>query len=164
MRFCELLSDIEVMDKGGDLCAVLEGIAYDSRNAGPNYLFVAVTGFNTDGHGFLRQAIQQGATAAIIERQVELPEGIAWAQVRDSRLALARLSARFYDNPARKLRLVGVTGTNGKTTTTNLIAAIGEAAFMKVGLIGTIHNRIGHRIISGSHTTPESTDLQRLLK
>ena len=164
MRFSELLQEIQVVNTGGDLQAELLGIAYDSRQVKPGFLFVAIKGFNTDGHRYLWQAVKQGAVAVVIERQTDLPDGVAWAQVADGRQALALLSARFYDNPSQKLQLVGITGTNGKTTIANLIAAVCETADKKVGLLGTIHNRIGGRIIQGSHTTPESKDLQGLFQ
>ena len=164
MLLSELLQGIEVIATGGDLHVPVDGIAYDSREVLPNYLFVAIKGFTADGHSFVEQAIRRGSAVVVIEKQIDLPEGVAWLKVRDSRQTLALLSANFYGKPAQKLCLVGVTGTNGKTTTTNLIAAILEADHRKVGLIGTIHNRVGSRIIPGTHTTPESKDLHELLK
>ncbi|MCL2766929.1 MAG: Mur ligase domain-containing protein, partial [Peptococcaceae bacterium] len=128
MLFSELLKEIDVVDAGGDLQVELRGIAYDSRQVSDGSLFVAIKGFVTDGHYFLGQAIQQGAVAVIIDRQVDLPDGVAWVLVADSRLALALLSAWFYNNPSQKIQMIGITGTNGKTTTTNLIATICEAA------------------------------------
>jgi UDP-N-acetylmuramoyl-L-alanyl-D-glutamate--2,6-diaminopimelate ligase len=101
--------------------------------------------------------------AVVVQREVELPPGTAWAQVNDTRRALALLSARFYGDPSARMKMIGVTGTNGKTTTTNLVAAVLAAAGRKVGLLGTIHNRIGDKILPVKHTTPESRDLQQLL-
>lgn len=163
MLFQELLQSVEVVAVGGNHDVCLQGITYDSRKVGAGFLFVAVKGFKSDGHDFVRQALKQGAVAIVSERQVVLPPDIAWAVVPNARHALALLSARFFGDPSRKLKMIGVTGTNGKTTTANLIAAILEASGEKVGLLGTICNRIGNQVLPASHTTPESTDLQELL-
>lgn len=163
MLFRELLEVVEIRAAGGDLNSAITGIAYDSRQVKPGFLFVAVKGFRADGHDYIRQAVEQGAAAVVVEREVGLPAGTAWAVAPDTRRALALLSSRFFGNPSARMKLIGVTGTNGKTTTTNLLAAVLTAAGQRVGLIGTIHNRIGHRILPVKHTTPESTDLQQLL-
>lgn len=160
----ELLQAVEVLETGGNYALPIKGIAYDSRQVGPGDLFVSIEGFQSDGHFFIAQAIKRGAVAVVMERKLKLASEIAWAVVPDSRRALALLSARFFGNPSDKLTLIGVTGTNGKTTTTSLIADILSAAGQKTGLIGTIHSKIGERIIPSSHTTPESTDLQGLLR
>lgn len=163
MRFRELLEAVEIRDAGGDHDVRLAGITYDSRLVRPGFLFVAVKGLKADGHDYVPQAVDKGAAAVVAERAVTLPPGLAWALVPDSRRALALLSARFFGAPSTRLQLIGVTGTNGKTTTTSLIAAILEASGRKVGLLGTIQNKIGARVAPVSHTTPESTDLQALL-
>ena len=164
MRFDEILQGVVTLSHGGDPGVEIRGVAYDSRRVEQGFLFVAVRGFQVDGHEFVSSAIERGAVAVVVEEEASVPPGVAWALVRDGREALALLAARFYGEPAQKLTMVGVTGTNGKTTTTCLIAAVLEAAGKKTGLLGTIHNRIGNRIIPGSHTTPESRDLQELLK
>ncbi len=163
MFFGDLLQGVPYRAAGGDWEAVIGGIAYDSRRVKPGDLFVAVRGFKTDGHEYIRQALESGAAAVVMERKVNLPARVPWAVVDDSRRALALFSARFFGNPAAQMGMIGVTGTNGKTTTTNLIVAVLEAAGQKTGLIGTIHNRIGAKILPVKHTTPESTDLQKLL-
>lgn len=163
MLFQELLAVVEVLAAGGQLNTVLTGITYDSRKVQPGFLFVAVRGFKHDGAGFIEQAVEKGAVAVVTEKTAGMPSSVAWALVADSRQALALMAERFYENPSSRIKMVGVTGTNGKTTTTNLIAAVLGAAGHKTGLIGTIHNRIGDRILSVSHTTPESADLQELL-
>ena len=163
MNFKEVLSGFTVLASGGPENVSLQGIAYDSRQVAPGYLFVAVDGFATDGHLFLKQAVAAGATAVIVQREVSLPAGVAWARVPDSRLALALAAACFYGDPSAGMRLVGVTGTNGKTTTTHLIQSIYRQAGQRVGLIGTVHTLIGERELPVSHTTPESAELQRLL-
>jgi UDP-N-acetylmuramoyl-L-alanyl-D-glutamate--2,6-diaminopimelate ligase len=159
----ELLEAVEVRTAAGDPAMLIKGIAYDSRQVEPGFLFVAIEGFNTDGHEYINEAISRGAVAVVIQRDVHIPEGTAWVRVHNTRHALAHISARFYYHPSTKMIMIGITGTNGKTTTTNLVAAVLSASGMKTGLIGTIYNRIGDRTIPVKHTTPESLDLQRLL-
>jgi len=160
--FRELLAAVGVHASGGP-DREIHGITYDSRKVKPGYLFVAIKGFKQDGHDYIQQALENGAVAVIAEKKIILPPNIAWAVVNNSRQALALLGARFYGNPSNYIKVIGVTGTNGKTTTTNLIAAVLEKAGHKTGLVGTINNRIGDKKLLGSHTTPESTDLQELL-
>ncbi|HEX6970938.1 MAG TPA: Mur ligase family protein, partial [Limnochordia bacterium] len=140
----------------------VSGICYDSRRVVPGDLFVCVRGLRYDGHDFAGEAASKGAVAIVAERElpdVALPQVI----VPESRLALALLAAAFYDYPSSRLRLIGVTGTNGKTTTTHLIKAILEAAGWKTGLLGTIHNMIGDQELAATMTTPESADLLMML-
>ena len=162
MLFQELLEAVETRETSGKLNISIKGITYDSRQVKPGYLFVAIKGFKADGHEYISQAYGRGAVAVVMERKAILPPGMAWALVHDCRYALACLSTRFYDNPSARMKMIGVTGTNGKTTVTNLLADVFEATGCKVGLIGTIHNKIGDKILPVKHTTPESTDLQRL--
>lgn len=151
------------MQTEGKTNLLITGIAYDSRLVQPGFLFVAIEGFKSDGHDFIGQAVRAGAAAVVVNKDAAVPAGVTRIKCSDSRLALALLSARFYGNPSEKIKLVGVTGTNGKTTTTNLLAAVFRDAGEKVGLIGTIANYIGDKYIPVSHTTPESADLQKLL-
>lgn len=137
------------------------GLAYDSREVQPGDVFVCWQGLQYDGHAFVDDAYRRGAVAAVTERPVPGEGGLV--VVPNGREALARLSAAFYGFPSRRLRLIGVTGTNGKTTTTHLIKAVLEQAGHKVGLIGTIHHLIGNEVLKTHRTTPESLDLQRLL-
>ncbi|HEY6012107.1 MAG TPA: Mur ligase domain-containing protein, partial [Nitrospirota bacterium] len=139
-------------------------IAHDSRKVKPGSLFVAVRGFNSDGHQFISQAVQRGAAAVVAE---ERSSGAASPDapvimVEDTRKALALLAGAFYGHPSRRLALIGVTGTNGKTTTTYLTKSILEAAGRTAGLLGTIDYRVGDRVYPAPNTTPESLDLQRL--
>ncbi|ACV61936.1 UDP-N-acetylmuramyl-tripeptide synthetase [Desulfofarcimen acetoxidans DSM 771] len=163
MLFGEILQSVEVLSAGGNSEIQLTGIAYDSRQANPGFLFVAVEGFQTDGHDYILDAVNNGAVAVILQKDMILPDYIAWARVPDSRKALALLSARFYNYPSRRLKMIGVTGTNGKTTTAHLIESVYRAAGHRTGLIGTCYNLIGEEIFEVKHTTPESTDLQSLL-
>lgn len=142
---------------------MITGIQYDSRKVELGNLFVAIKGFETDGHQYIRQALDNGAIAILVSDEAYCSVEYPWILVEDSRLALAEMSSAFYGHPSEKLKLIGVTGTNGKTTTTNLICEILHAQGQKTGLIGTINNRIGDRILEGSRTTPESLDLQRML-
>ena len=141
---------------------MISGVQYDSRKVELGNLFVAIKGFETDGHKYIRQALDNGAIAILISDEAYCSVEYPWILVEDSRLALAEVSSAYYGHPSEKLKLIGVTGTNGKTTTTNLICSIIEAQGHKTGLIGTIHNRIGDRVLEGTRTTPESLDLQRM--
>ncbi len=145
----------------GDPAVDIPGLAYDSREVRPGDLFVCWRGLRFDGHDFAADALARGAAGVVAERPVEgAPVQVL---VPDGREALARLSAALYGFPSRRLRLIGVTGTNGKTTTTHLIKAILEEAGHKVGLIGTIRHLVGDEVLESHRTTPESLDLQRLL-
>ena len=140
-------------------------ITHDSRNVRPGSLFVAVRGFHSDGHQFIPQAVQRGAVAIVAEgsHSKAFSRETPLITVDDSRSALALLATLFYGHPSQKLSLVGITGTNGKTTTTYLIKSIIEAAGRKAGLIGTIDYRVGNKVYPAPNTTPESLDLQHLL-
>src|SRR5213596_1096592 len=146
----------------GSLDREVESIAYDSRRVQNNTLFVAVRGEKSDGHQFVDQAIEQGASVIVAEREISSPRATC-VVVEDSRPALADLSAAFYGIPAHKLKMAAVTGTNGKTTTTFLIKHICEKAGMRCGLLGTVRYEIGERVLPAARTTPESLDLQELL-
>ena len=146
----------------GSLDREVESIAYDSRRVQSNTLFVAIRGQKSDGHQFVDQAIEQGASVIVAEREISSPRATCLV-VDDSRSALADLSAAFYGMPAHKLKMAGVTGTNGKTTTTFLIKHICEKAGMRCGLLGTVQYEIGDRILPAIRTTPEALDIQELL-
>ncbi|MBA2312099.1 MAG: UDP-N-acetylmuramoyl-L-alanyl-D-glutamate--2,6-diaminopimelate ligase [Actinobacteria bacterium] len=136
------------------------GLAYDSRRVNPGDLFCCVAGAQSDGHVHAPSAVAAGATALLVERRLDL--GVPEVVVVDARRAMARLAAEFWDHPARSFKLVGVTGTNGKTTTAYLVDSIMQAAGHPTGLIGTIETRVGGRVRPGVRTTPESVDLQSL--
>jgi len=139
-------------------------VTYDSRQAGPGAVFVALRGVNADGASFARDALNRGAVAVVSEAGP--PKGVTrpWIQVPDARLSLASLAATLYRHPSEELTLVGITGTNGKTTTSYLLAAIFEAAGVRCGRIGTVGYRIGQREVEAARTTPEAPDLQRMLR
>jgi len=144
-------------------------IQYDSRKIERGDCFVALRGAGTDGHKFVEAAVEKGAKVVVLEQDATLPDSyfmhthVVKVVVPDSRKALALLSANFFGLPSRDLTMVGVTGTNGKTTTTHLVKAILEAAGQRVGLIGTIEYKIGDEVLPASHTTPESLELNGML-
>ena len=162
MKLKELLEGIEVLDATADMEMEIPHVSYDSRATQPGDLFVAMTGFAADGHAFIAKAMAAGASAVLCQKQPEDP-AVPYVRVADSRRALAEVGANFFGHPADSMTMVGVTGTNGKTTTTYLLKSILEqAAGAKVGLIGTNQNMIGEEIIPTERTTPESFELQRL--
>lgn len=148
----------------GDPHTEFHRVVYDSRQVTPGSLFVAVPGFRQDGHRFVADAVTLGATVVVVETPPPaLPAGVAVLQVPSSRRALSALAALLYDNPSHRLQMIGVTGTNGKTTTTTLIRAILQQAGRRVGLVGTVCNYVGLEPLPVKHTTPEGPDLQGLL-
>jgi UDP-N-acetylmuramoyl-L-alanyl-D-glutamate--2,6-diaminopimelate ligase len=162
MQLKNLATSISLRQVIGPLDREIDGIYYDSRRVQKNGLYVALRGAQVDGHQFTDQAIERGATALVVER----PESHARATalvVDDSRLALADLAFAFFKKPALRLKMAGVTGTNGKTTTSFLIKHICENAGLRSGLIGTVRYEIGERVLPATRTTPESADLQELL-
>lgn len=165
MLLKNLLQGLETTSICGGLEVEIKGIAHDSRRIQPGYLFVAIPGFRVDGHAFIPQALAAGAVAVLGEKKPEnWPQGVTWIEVASSRRALAPLAARFYGYPARQLTLIGVTGTNGKTTTTHLVEAILRQAGHRVGLMGTIYNRLGEEVLPAENTTPLPLELQASLR
>src|ERR1051326_8744891 len=162
MQLKTLLGAIPVREIIGPADRAVESIAYDSRRVQRNGLFVALRGEKGDGHDFIGAAIDKGATVIVAER-AEKNSRATCVVVENTRTAMADLAERFYNYPARKLKLAGVTGTNGKTTTTFLIKHICEKAGMRTGLLGTVRYEIGERVLPAARTTPESIDLQELL-
>lgn len=147
----------------GDLTEPVTGVHYDSRQVRAGEIFVCVVGFNCDAHRFIPDVLAKGVKVLLVEKDVAVPSGITVVKVPDTRRALSLVSAAFYDFPAEKLSLTGVTGTNGKTTVTTLIESILRFSGYSTGLIGTIHNKIGERILPVERTTPESFEVQKLL-
>ncbi len=161
MNWSQLLEGLPV-ERTGDEDPVVRGIAYDSRAVSPGDVFVALRGATADGHDYLDTALRLGAVAMLLEEPRDLPVPVAVHA--DTRRALAPLATRFFGDPARELRLVGVTGTNGKTSTTYLVESILRAAGQSPGLIGTVEARYADTRIRAVNTTPESLDLQRTLR
>ncbi len=163
MRLSELLKDIPVTAMTAPPDLEIRDIRYDSRAVEPGDLFVAVTGYQSDGHRFIPKAVEKGAAAVLCQTP---PEGdVPYIVTPDSRKALALVSAAYFRHPSREMTMVGVTGTNGKTTTTLLIKHMLEDCLgAKVGLVGTISNWIGDQEVPTERTTPESYDLQKLFR
>ena len=160
-----ILKGLEVVRTRGSLDLPVRGIAYHSGSVEKGFVFVAVPGKTQDGHRFVQDALQRGAVAAVVERIDEtLPPAFTQVLVPNGRRALAVLGANFYGHPASALTLVGITGTNGKTTTAHILEAILAAAGLRVGLLGTIEYRYGDQRLPAPNTTPESLDLQRILR
>jgi UDP-N-acetylmuramoyl-L-alanyl-D-glutamate--2,6-diaminopimelate ligase len=167
MKLRELLADWPGVTVEGSREVEIAAVEHDSRTVVPGSLFVCIRGFRQDGHGFIAEAAARGAVAVVVEGDratVGAPPGMTVVRVRDSRVALAVAANRFFDNPSGSLRMIGVTGTNGKTTTTYLAEAILGAAGRTVGLLGTIEYRCGAVTFPGERTTPESSDLHSLLR
>src|SRR5712664_2874876 len=162
MQLKTLLAATPIREIIGPVDRAVENIAYDSRRVQKDGLFVALRGEKSDGHDFVGQATEKGATVIVAER-AEKHSRATCVVVENTRSAMADLAARFYNCPARKLKLAAVTGTNGKTTTAFLIKHICEKAGLRCGLIGTVRYEIGERILPTIRTTPESLDLQELL-
>lgn len=164
LRFNELCEQLEVVEHRGDLDVRVGDVTDDSRCVTPGCVFVAVKGVTVDGHGFIQDAIAAGASAIIAERPVAGTGGTPFVLVRDSHEALGLLAAASCQDPSRRLYVIGVTGTNGKTTVTYLAKAVLEAAGSKVGLLGTVAYVIGEERLPAAHTTPGAIELQQLLK
>jgi UDP-N-acetylmuramoyl-L-alanyl-D-glutamate--2,6-diaminopimelate ligase len=161
MTFQQLLDGAEVLAQSGN--PGVSGMEYDSRRVKPGCVFLAMRGETSDGNRFIDQAIQSGAVAIVTDSADEKPrEGVAWAVVSHGRRALARLSSNFYKHPAERIAVIGITGTNGKSTTAFLVEAILTAAGRKSALIGTIEYHVAGKVFPAPHTTPEALELARL--
>ncbi|NCB63279.1 MAG: UDP-N-acetylmuramoyl-L-alanyl-D-glutamate--2,6-diaminopimelate ligase [Clostridia bacterium] len=163
MKLSELLSGVTVLSYRADMDVEITSISYDTREIKPGALFAALPGYKTDGRYFIREALEKGAAAVLCE---EAPwEKGPWVTVPDAREALALASGNWFSHPADGMTVVAVTGTNGKTTTTYLLKAVLESALgAKVGLVGTNQNMIGEEVLPAHRTTPESYELQELLR
>ena len=155
--------EVPALDARADRTNVTS-VAYDSRHAAAGSIFVALRGLHADGTAFAQDAVARGAAAVVAESAPPAGASVPWLRVPDARLALAALSAAFYKNPSEQLVLVGITGTNGKTTTSYLLHSVFEEAGIRCGRIGTVGHRIGSREIEAARTTPEAPELQRMLR
>ena len=167
MELKRILAGLDGLKAKGSLDVDVKGIDSNSKNINKDYMFIAIKGFNEDGHKYVNDAIKAGAIVIVIEegcdlKSIKLPKDVTLIMTKDTREALAICSCNFYDNPSRKFKLIGVTGTKGKTTTTFMIKELLEKTGYKTGLIGTIATYInGKMIAESSRTTPESLELQK---
>lgn len=164
-RLGDVLEEIEVREVRGELDKMIAGIASDSRSVERGDVFVALRGTRADGHTFIDKAIQQGAAAVIAERPPSgaLPDGLTYVMVADTAEALGWMASSYYGHPSRRLEVVGVTGTNGKTTTVTLLHDLFEGLGCKAGLLSTVENRVGERVLPATLTTPDPLAIHRLL-
>lgn len=161
----DILHGIPVQQITGNLHMLVEAVCFDSRQVVPSSLFVAVRGTQVDGHDFVDAAIGAGATVVIVEQLPDtMSEGVTYVQVSDSAYALGVTASNYYDNPSRSMRLVGVTGTNGKTTVATLLFQLFKQLGYRVGLISTVQNQIDTKVLPATHTTPDPVELNRLLR
>ena len=163
MKLNELLRALSEPKVIGESDQDITDVVYDSRKAHEGSVFFCIKGIEADGHDYANAATERGARAVVVQRELGLPEDVTQVVVKDSRDAMALMSAAFFGYPSRAMTMVGVTGTNGKTSTTYMVKSILESAGQEVGLLGTITNMIGDERIHAERTTPESVDLHRLL-
>ncbi|AOT68466.1 UDP-N-acetylmuramoyl-L-alanyl-D-glutamate--2,6-diaminopimelate ligase [Geosporobacter ferrireducens] len=164
MDLKELLECVHVLYIDGNQDLKIQGIAYDSRKVEKDFAFVCISGSKTDGHLFIEDVIAKGAKAIVVEREVQSREGITFIKVENSRKALSAMAASFYGYPSNAMNVIGVTGTNGKTTTTHLVKNILAVNGVQSGLIGTISYKILDQEYKANNTTPESLELQKLFQ
>ncbi|MEZ0535662.1 UDP-N-acetylmuramoyl-L-alanyl-D-glutamate--2,6-diaminopimelate ligase [Caldicellulosiruptoraceae bacterium PP1] len=165
MKFSDLIKVVDISELKLNEDFVVNNVSCNSKEVNANDVFVCIKGFKTDGHLFINDAINNGAKAVIVDNFYDthmLPENINYVKTSNTRKALAKLSAHLYNYPSKEMIVIGVTGTNGKTSTTYMIKSILEHKGIKTGLIGTIKNMIGYKVIPTERTTPESNDLQKL--
>ncbi len=164
MKIKDLLQKIDYISFNGNEEISCSGITNNSKEIKENYIFVALKGEKFDGHDFIDEAISLGANTVVSERKPKLSKNVNWIRVKDARDTLWKISTLLYDNPGSRIKIVGVTGTNGKTTTTHLIEHIFKNAGFQTGLLGTIYSRWGEKLIPASMTTPESPQINSMLK
>ena len=163
MKLTKLLERLEYeVVQGSDQIEITE-LTNDSRKVVDGSVFVCISGAVVDGHSFIDEVISKGITSIVVEKDVTAPEGVTVIKVHSTRLALACMSAAYFDYPAEKLKTIGITGTKGKTTATYMVRSILEASGIKTGLIGTIETIIGDEKIPSANTTPESFLVQKYL-
>lgn len=163
MKLIHLLKGAEIRETHADLELEITGVSYDSRTTKEGNVFVAVRGYESDGHNYIKPAVLNGAACVLCEEKPDID--IPYVLLENTRRGLAAAASNWYNNPASEMKIIGVTGTNGKTTTTNLIKTVIEKCLgARVGLIGTNYNMIGDRTLETVHTTPESYELQGLLR
>ena len=165
MELKNVLNGIDYEIVQGEINREFNSINYDSRKIKAGDIFIAIKGYQTDGHKYINKAIENGAEIVVVEEDIKIENSeITIIKSKNTRKALALMGANYYDNPSNKMKIIGITGTNGKTTTAFMIKDILEASGKKVGLIGTIANYICGEKLHTERTTPESLELQELFK
>ena len=162
MKLSKLLEKLEYTVLAGNTDMEISTLVYDSRKVQKDSVFVCISGSVRDAHEFIPDVVKNGAAAVIVEKDVTPVEGVTYIKVEDTRLALAYMSAAYFDYPAKKIKTIGITGTKGKTTTTYMVKSILESAGIKTGLIGTIESICGDKHTPAANTTPESYMVQKL--
>ncbi len=162
-KLTEILINCDVLSSKGNMNVAIDQIIFDSRKAKSGSLFVAVKGTQVDGHSFISNVIEQGCKTILSEVEIEVPSDVTLVVVKDTSFVLGVTASNFYDNPSDKLKLVGVTGTNGKTTIVTLLHKVFSDLGYKVGLLSTVVNKIGNTEIPSTHTTPDQVSLNALL-
>ena len=160
MKLTDVINGLDILNINGNLDIDIANIQYDSRKVTQGTLFICVKGFNVDGHEFIQKAIEQGAKAFLVQEDIQI-DGYAFVKVEDTRKSMAKVATNFYENPSSKMDVIGVTGTNGKTSITTFLSEILSSENKKVGLVGTIKIFDGEKEVESNSTTPESIDLQR---
>jgi len=163
MKLSELIENLDIIQISGPVSEEIKEIAFNSKKVNSDCLFVALKGHTQDGHKFIPEAISRGARAIIAETLPPSGSPVTWITVPDSRIALGRVAAKFYRDPSLKLKIVGITGTNGKTTISYIMESIFREAGYKPGVIGTINYRFGNTVKQSLNTTPQSLEIQKLL-
>lgn len=164
MKLSSLLERVEYTCCQGSLDQEVTTVTYDSRKAEPGSMFICIRGAVVDGHKFIPDVVEKGAKVLVVEEETQVPSGVTVIRVKDTRYAMAFISAAYFGYPAEKLKTIGITGTKGKTTTTYMVKSILENAGYKVGLIGTIEAIIGDKVIPAANTTPESFVIQKYFR
>ena len=163
MHLEEILNRCNVISIYGPKNPKIESIVFDSRKAKENTVFIAIKGTQVDGHQYINQVIENGCSCVVIENEIEVPNNITVIKVSNSSESLALMASSFYNNPSNQLKLIGITGTNGKTTTATLLHKVFSKLGYKVGLLSTVVNKIGDQDVPSTHTTPDPISLNALL-
>lgn len=164
MKLSELIKDLAIIETTGDMNNEVADIAYHTRDISQGSCFIAIAGNLADGHDYIDKALENGAQSVVSTRLLGLHDGISNVVVDNTRRALARMSACFFGEPSKRFKLIGITGTNGKTTITYLIESIWDVCGFNTGIVGTVNYRYGNFLTNPQHTTPESYELQKLFK
>ena len=161
----DILYEVNLQESSGDMSMEVEAVSIDSRTVRPNSLYAAIRGTQVDGHQFISDAIEKGATAIVCEEYPQTrPEEVAFVLVKNARVAFGQIAANFYENPSRHLELIGVTGTNGKTTVATLLYEVFTSLGHKCGLLSTVEYRVEEEVFPSTHTTPDVVGLNQMLQ